>query len=231
MADAEPGQIGGQLGGTVEAEILMELQAVGGAGNNGGMSLFFCFEGAALRAPDFHGPPAAPPSSAVNRPAHRPGTEATALGGALLPEDAAGRGGEAVARRCREIRRQGQLLSAAEAPAHEHCLLADELEASRIAANASEPRHDLGAARREQAAVPFEPAGMGLRCRSRPSAAWPRRRWPPPAGRECAPGSSRPGTPGTWRTPCAVPCARRRRARRQNRRRRGRAARRPILRP
>ena len=35
MADAEPGKVGGQLGGAVEAEILVELQAVGGAGNDG----------------------------------------------------------------------------------------------------------------------------------------------------------------------------------------------------
>ena len=35
MADAEPGQVGRQLGGAVEAEILVELQAVGGAGNDG----------------------------------------------------------------------------------------------------------------------------------------------------------------------------------------------------
>ena len=36
MADAEPGQIGDQFGGAVEAEILVELQTVGGAGNDGG---------------------------------------------------------------------------------------------------------------------------------------------------------------------------------------------------
>ncbi len=35
MADAEPGQIGRQLGGAVETEAFMELQTVGGAENDG----------------------------------------------------------------------------------------------------------------------------------------------------------------------------------------------------
>ena len=43
MADAEPGQVGRQLGGTVEAEILVKLQAIGGAGNDGRHITVFLF--------------------------------------------------------------------------------------------------------------------------------------------------------------------------------------------